>query len=61
MNIDISWSYCGTYKLSFYIKSYKKARHRKKAERLVRAFWKYDKGASALVTDAQWMKVKHIR
>ena len=61
MNIDISWSYSGTYRLSFYKKNYKKARFRRKADRLVCAFWKYDKGASALVTDAQWMKVKHIR
>ena len=58
MDIDISWFY---YRLRFYRKNYKKSRYRRKADRLVCAFLKYDKGATALITDAQWMKVKHIR
>ena len=58
MGIDIHMD--GTYKLSFWRKSYKKARWKKKADRLVWAFFDNDCGASALITDGQYFKVKHI-
>lgn len=58
MSIDINFD--GTYKLIFNRKSYRKARHRKKADRLVCAFYRSGHGATALFCDAQFFRVKDI-
>ena len=58
MSIDIDFD--GTYKLIFHRKSYRKARHRKKADRLVCAFYRSEHGATALVCDAEFFRVKDI-
>ena len=60
MSIDIK--YDGSYILIFHRKSYKKARHKRKADRLVRAFNRAnDRGATATIIGAELFRVDDIR
>ena len=58
MSIDIGFD--GIYKLIFHRKSYRKARHRKKADRLVCAFYRSGQWKTALICDAEFFRVKDI-
>ena len=52
----------GTYKLIFNRKSYRKARHRKKADRLVNAFYRVNNhGTTATLIGAELFRVNDIR
>ena len=59
MGIDLKTN--ETYELHFYKKGYKKAKHKRKADRLARAFFKYYHGCSGFIIDAQYFNVKFIR